>query len=168
AAARAAIQLYNLRSEQGDLEQADRALETGLRAHPSSAELSDRLIARYQTRGAFAELATLLRQAFERNPNDGNVLFALVEAYRKLGSFDAARDAVSAALEASPNDARLYHERATLHETLGMTREALSDFEKAFASGGSDHLQSFVQALKREAARAEPPEDRPLKLKLSE
>jgi len=168
AAARAAMQLHTIRSEQGDLDLADRALEAGLRAHPSSAELSELLMARYQTRGAFNELAALLKQGFDRAPENLTLLPALLEAYRKLGAFDAALDAVSAALQVLPNDASLYHERATLHETLGMTPKALSDFESAFSVGGADHLQYYVQALKREAARAEPPLDRLVKLKLSE
>src|SRR6185295_15573303 len=143
--------LYTLRTDQGDLAAAERALEAGIRAHPGSAELSELLIARYQTRGAHRELAELLRRAFERSPDNLSMLGALVDAYRKTGGFGHARDAVSLALTRLPDNAELFHERGTLHETLGMTAEALSDFESAFTAGGAAHLQDYVQALKREA-----------------
>jgi Flp pilus assembly protein TadD len=168
AAAGLAMRLFTLRSEQGDVEGAERALEAGMRAHPTSIELSDLLIARYQTRGAYRELSALLRQAFDRAPDNLSLLGALLDAYRRIGAFDAARDVVTAALERAPNDASLYRERAALHEVLGMTTEALSDFERAFAVAGTPLLEDYVQALKREAARAEPPDDRPIKLKLSQ
>jgi tetratricopeptide (TPR) repeat protein len=168
AAAAIAMRLFALRSEQGDVEAAERALEAGMRAHPTNPELSDLLIARYQNRGAYRELSALLRQAFDRAPDNLSLLGALLDAYRRIGAFDAARDVVTAALERTPGDASLYRERAALHEVLGMTSEALSDFEKAFAVAGTPHLEDYVQALKRQAARTEPPDDRPIKLKLSQ
>src|SRR5262249_50728250 len=120
------------------------------------------------TRGAYQELSGLLKQAFDRAPDNLTLLGALLDAYRRLNAFDAARDAVTVAIATSPNNAALYRERATLCEALGLTSEALADFDKAVAVGGAGHLQDYVQALKREAARAQPPGDRPLKLKLCE
>src|SRR5262249_48561151 len=83
-------------------------------------------------------------------------------------ALEDARNAVTAALASLPDDVALYQERATLNESLGMTAEALSDFEKAFAVGGAPHLEGYVEALKRAAARVEPPADRPIKMKLFE
>src|SRR5262249_7787532 len=53
AGAAIALRLFTLRSEQGDADAAERALEAGIKAHPSNTELSDLLIARYQSRGAY-------------------------------------------------------------------------------------------------------------------
>jgi tetratricopeptide (TPR) repeat protein len=168
AAEAVAMRLFTLRSELGDIDAAERALEAGLKGHPTSAPLSELLIARYQTRGAYEELSTLLKQAFERAPENLSLLGALLDAYRRTGSIEAAREAVTTAIDKAPHNALLYLERATLSETLGMSGDALSDFEMAFAVGGAPHLQDYVQALKREALRAQPPDDRPIKLKLAE
>jgi tetratricopeptide (TPR) repeat protein len=167
AAATLAMRLFTLRSEQGDSALAERALEAGLKAHPASIELSELLIARYQARGAYKELSALLRQAFDRAPDNLSLLASLLDAYRKIDAFEEGAAAVTTALEKAPS-AALFRERATLYESLGKTAEALADFEMAFSTGGMDHLQDFVQALEREAARTEPPLDRAIKLRLSE
>ncbi len=167
-AAAMAMRLFSLRTEQNDVEGAERALEAGIKAHPASSELAELLIARYHARGAYRELSLLLEQAFERAPGNLALLGALLDAYKKTGAFEPARKAVSAALERAPDNASLYRERAMLAESLGMAAESLGDFEKAFTVAGAPHLQDYVEALKREAARTEPPEDRSIKLKLAE
>src|SRR5260221_13866044 len=69
-----AMRLFTLRSELGDIDAGERALEAGMKGHPTSALLSELLIARYQTRGAYGELSTLLRQAFEPAPDNLSLL----------------------------------------------------------------------------------------------
>src|SRR5207247_1484884 len=92
AAAAIAMRLFELRSEQGDVAAAERALEAGLTAHPASTELSELLIARYQARGAHRELSVLLRAAFDRAPDNSALLGSLLEAYRQMGAFAEARE----------------------------------------------------------------------------
>jgi tetratricopeptide (TPR) repeat protein len=168
AAAALALRLYGLRTEQGDPGLAELALEAGLRASPNNVELSERLIQRYQMRGAHRELAVLLRQAFDRTPDSAAILFALLDSYRNLGELEAAVETVSIALDRAPGLAPLYRERATLLEALGRNAEAIADFGRAYEVGGVAHLPDFVQALEREAAHGTAGGDRAVRLRLSQ
>ena len=168
AAAALAQRLYALRTEQGDAELAELALEAGLRATPDNVELAELLIQRYQARGAHRELSVLLKQAFDRTPDSAAILFALLETYRNLGELEAAVQTVSTALEKAPGLAPLYRERATLLEALGRSGEAISDFARAYEIGGVAHLPDFVKALEREAAHGTAGGDRAVRLRLAQ
>jgi tetratricopeptide (TPR) repeat protein len=167
-AATIAHRLFALRTEQGDAELAERALEAGLHASPENTELSELLIQRYQARGAYRELAVLLKRAFDRSPDSAAILFALLETYRNLGELEAAVETVSIALERAPGLAPLYRERAALFEALGRTGEAVADFARAYEVGGVAHLQDFVQALEREASQGGSGGDREIRLRLAQ
>ena len=156
------------RSERGDAELAERALEAGLRESPDDTELSELLMQSYQARGAHRELAVLLRQAFDRSPDSAALLFALLDTYRNLGEIEAAVETVSLALEKAPGLAPLYRERAALFEALGRTGEALADFGRAYEIGGVSHLSDFVQALEREAAHGASGGARDTRLRLAQ
>jgi tetratricopeptide (TPR) repeat protein len=163
-----ARRLFDLRTEQGDGEAAERALEAGLSASPEDAELSELLIQRYRARGAHRELALLLKRAFDRSPDSAGLLFALLETYRNLGELEPAIAAVSTALERAPGLAPLYRERAVLLEATGRSGEAIADFGRAYEIGGVAHLQDFVNALEREAAHGASGGDRAVRLRLAE
>jgi tetratricopeptide (TPR) repeat protein len=163
-----ARRLFTLRTEQGDGEAAERALEAGLAASPEHAELSELLIQRYQARGAHRELAVLLKRAFEGSPDSAALLFALLDTYRNLGELEAAIVAVTTAIERAPGLAPLYRERAVLLEATGRTGEAIADFGRAYEIGGVAHLQEFVNALEREAAHGASGGDRGVRLRLAE
>lgn len=167
AAAASALRLASLRREQGDEAAAERALAAGLDAHPASVEVREELLSRFAARGAWGEIAGVLRRGLEADPDDRAILRRLLAAHRKHGEFEGAVEVVTAALERAPNDAWLFHERSTLLEALGREDEALEDVARACACGEGRYVSELVAALERGIERAAAPDDRALKLRLA-
>jgi len=157
--------LVKLREEQGDEAGAERALELACVASPDDPALLEGLIARLEARGEHARAARLISSALAANPYDQRLLVRLAEASSLAGDHEQALAALNGLLDAKPDDVPLLRQRASALRELGRELEALGDLERAFAHDPSlgDEL---VHALEQAAARAEPPDDSALALKL--
>jgi tetratricopeptide (TPR) repeat protein len=157
--------LVQIREEQGDEAGAERALELACIASPDDPALLDGLIAKLEARGESARAARLIQGALEASPGDPRLLARLVEASSATGDHEQALVALNALLEASPDDVTLLKKRAAALTEVGREFDALGDLERAFALDPS-FASELVQALEHAAARAEPPHDSVLALKL--
>ncbi|HMJ13512.1 MAG TPA: tetratricopeptide repeat protein, partial [Polyangiaceae bacterium] len=165
AAEHVARRLLALRSEQGDEAAAERALQLGVEASPESSELREALVQRLSERGAWLEAAGVLRASLEAETPDANVLPRLIELYRQANEPEQALEMLERRMAEEPSRAELFRERAQFLNELGRDDEALLDLESAYALGG-DYSSELVEALERAVARAEPPADRELTLRL--
>jgi tetratricopeptide (TPR) repeat protein len=162
-----AARLVSLRVEQRDAEAAERALELGFTACPSNAMLRDGLVSRLRKRGDFASIASALERATQVGPKDPALVRQLVEAYRSAGEPERALSVLEELISSESENDDLYRERAALLSELGREEEALADFERAYRAGGK-YREELIEALDRAIARAEPPRDRELTLRLLE
>jgi golgin subfamily B member 1 len=159
--------LAALREQLGDREGAERALESSFSANPGDSSVRDLLIARYTEREDYVKVAALLDAALRGRSSDAPLLDRLVEAYRAADQPEAALKALETFMGAESQDAQLLRKRAQLLAELSREEEAVRALEGAYAvdpSLGSE----LIDALERAIARAEPPEDRRLTLRLVE
>jgi tetratricopeptide (TPR) repeat protein len=157
--------LVKLREEQGDEAGAERALELACVASPDDPALLEGLIDRLEARGESARAARLIATALESRPDDARLLARLAEASARAGDHEQALTALNGLLDAHPNDVALLRQRAAALNELGRELEALGDLERAYALDPA-LADELVHALEQAAARAEPPEDSALALKL--
>jgi golgin subfamily B member 1 len=162
-----ASRLVALRDEQMDGEGAERALELGFLASPSTLELREPLLERYTIRGDREGLARVLRQAVEVAPGDRELVLRMVEAQREADQHSEGLVLLDQLVQAAPDDPELARARAVLLSDLGRDEEALEALERAYAAS-TEVGPELAQALERAVARAEPPQDRALTLRLIE
>jgi tetratricopeptide (TPR) repeat protein len=91
----------------------------------------------------------------------------MVEAQRHADRHAEGLAVLDRLAEAAPNDAELARARAGLLSDLGRDEEALEALERAYATSREVGAE-LAQALERAVARAEPPMDRTLTLRLIE
>jgi tetratricopeptide (TPR) repeat protein len=159
--------LAKLREELGDREGAERALEASFAANPRDSSLRDLLIVRYTEREEYGKVAGLLNVSLGERTGDARLLERLVEAYRAADQPDAALQALDTFMDSAGSDAALLRKRAQLLGELSREQEAVQALEAAYdldPALGHD----LIDALERAIARAEPPEDRRLILRLVE
>ncbi|HKY37851.1 MAG TPA: tetratricopeptide repeat protein [Polyangiaceae bacterium] len=159
--------LAALREELGDREAAERALEASFSANPRDSSLRDLLIVRYTEREDYSKVAGLLNVSLRQRSGDARLLDRLVEAYRAADQPDAALSALETFTGAAGTDASLLRKRAQLLSELSRDEEAVAALEQAYAVDPS-LAGDLIEALERTIARAEPPEDRRLTLRLAE
>ncbi len=159
--------LAALREELGDREGAERALESSFSANPRDSSLRDLLIVRYTEREEYAKVAGLLNASLRERSGDSRLLDRLVEAYRAAEQPDAALQALETFMGKEEQDAPLLRKRALLLAELSRDEEAVAALEAAYAVDPS-LASDLIDALERAIARAEPPEDRRLTLRLVE
>jgi tetratricopeptide (TPR) repeat protein len=157
--------LVKIREQQGDEAGAERALELACVASPHDPALLEGLVSRLEARGEHARAARLIAAALETNPQDERLLTRLAEASASAGDHEQALAALNGLLEVRPDDVALLRQRALALGELGRELEALGDLERAYSLDPSLGGE-LVQALEQAAARAEPPEDSALALKL--
>ncbi|MDF3065945.1 MAG: double-strand break repair Rad50 ATPase, partial [Polyangiaceae bacterium] len=159
--------LAALREELGDREGAERALESSFSANPRDSSLRDLLIVRYTERENYAKVATLLDTSLRERSGDARLLDRLVEAYRAADQPEAALKALETFMGEDSEDAVLLRKRAQLLAELSRDEDAVKALEAAYAVDPS-LASDLIDALERAIARAEPPEDRRLTLRLVE
>ncbi|MES1183500.1 MAG: tetratricopeptide repeat protein [Myxococcales bacterium] len=159
--------LATLREELGDREGAERALEASFSANPRDSSLRDLLIVRYTEREDYGKVAGLLNVSLRERGDDARLLDRLVEAYRAADQPEAALKALESFMGTASQDATLLRKRAQLLSELSREEEAVSALEQAYAVDPS-LASDLIDALERAIARAEPPEDRRLTLRLVE
>jgi tetratricopeptide (TPR) repeat protein len=159
--------LAALREELGDREGAERALESSFSANPRDSSLRDLLIVRYTEREDYSKVAGLLNVSLRERTGDARLLDRLVEAYRSADQPDAALKALDTFMSTSAADATLLRKRAQLLGELSRDAEAVGALEEAYSLDES-LAGDLIEALERTIARAEPPEDRNLTLRLVE
>lgn len=159
--------LAALREELGDREGAERALEASFSANPHDSSLRDLLIVRYTEREDYAKVASLLNVSLRERSDDARLLDRLVEAYRAADQPEAALAALDGFLGVASKDAALLRKRARLLGELSREQEAVAALEDAYAVDPT-LVSDLIEALERAIARAEPPEDRRLTLRLVE
>lgn len=159
--------LITLRADQGDEEGQERALELGAIACPEDEELRQQLVTRYRERGDSGGLARVLRQAVERGATDLATITELVEAHRAAGEPEPALELIERLVDEEAPEPALLAGRAALLGELGRDDEALAELERAHAVDGG-YTDRLIEALERAVARAEPPRDQELTLRLVE
>jgi tetratricopeptide (TPR) repeat protein len=159
--------LAALREQLGDREGAERALESSFSANPRDSSLRDLLIVRYTEREDYTKVAGLLNVSLRARSGDSRLLDRLVEAHRAADQPDAALKALETFMGDASKDAALLRKRAQLLGELGRDEDAVSALEDAYAVDPS-LAGDLIDALERAIARAEPPEDRRLTLRLVE
>jgi tetratricopeptide (TPR) repeat protein len=159
--------LATLREELGDREGAERALESSFAANPRDSSLRDLLIVRYTEREDYTKVAGLLNVSLKERNGDARLLDRLVEAYRAADQPEAALKSLDSFLGTTGKDATLLRKRAQLLSELSRDEEAVSALEAAYEVDPS-LASDLIDALERAIARAEPPEDRRLTLRLVE
>jgi tetratricopeptide (TPR) repeat protein len=159
--------LAALREELGDREGAERALEASFAANPRDSSLRDLLIVRYTEREDYSRVAGLLNVSLRERNGDARLLDRLVEAYRAADQPEAALKSLETFMGASNQDAALLRKRAQLLSELSREEEAVAALEAAYAVDPT-LASDLIDALERAIARAEPPEDRRLTLRLVE
>lgn len=159
--------LAALREQLGDREGAERALESSFSANPRDSSLRDLLIVRYTEREDYTKVAGLLNVSLRARSGDSRLLDRLVEAYRAADQPDAALKALETFMGDASKDAALLRKRAQLLGEVGRDEDAVSALEDAYAVDPS-LAGDLIDALERAIARAEPPEDRRLTLRLVE
>lgn len=159
--------LATLREELGDKEGAERALEASFSANPRDSSLRDLLIVRYTEREDYSKVAGLLNVSLRERADDGRLLDRLVEAYRAADQPEAALKSLESFMGTASQDATLLRKRAQLLSELSREEEAVVALEEAYAVDAS-LASDLIDALERAIARAEPPEDRRLTLRLVE
>jgi tetratricopeptide (TPR) repeat protein len=162
-----AARLVSLRVEQRDPEAAERALELGFAACPSNAMLRDGLMVRYRKRNDFAKIASVLERASLGTAEDPALVRQLVDAHRAAGQPEQALIALEGLLASEPDREEWRRERAALLIELGRDEQAIVDLERAYQRSPS-YRGDLIEVLDRAIARAEPPRDRELKLRLLE
>ncbi|HEY6079749.1 MAG TPA: tetratricopeptide repeat protein [Polyangiaceae bacterium] len=167
AAAALGRRLAALREELGDREGAERALESSFSANPRDSSLRDLLIVRYTEREDYTKVAGLLNVSLRERSDDARLLDRLVEAHRAANQPDAALKALDTFMGADSTDATLLRKRAQLLSELSRDEEAVGALEQGYAVDPS-LASDLIEALERTIARAEPPEDRRLTLRLVE
>ncbi|RYZ07978.1 MAG: tetratricopeptide repeat protein [Myxococcales bacterium] len=159
--------LATLREELGDREGAERALESSFAANPRDSSLRDLLIVRYTERENYAKVANLLDTSLRERAGDARLLDRLVEAYRAADQPEAALKSLETFMGAETADAQLLRKRAQLLTELSREEEAVQALEAAYVVDPA-LASDLIDALERAIARAEPPEDRRLTLRLVE
>jgi tetratricopeptide (TPR) repeat protein len=159
--------LAALREELGDREGAERALESSFSANPRDSSLRDLLIVRYTEREDYAKVAGLLNVSLRARNGDARLLDRLVEAYRAADQPEAALKSLETFMGSDSKDASLLRKRAQLLGELSRDEEAVAALEAAYEVDPS-LASDLIDALERAIARAEPPEDRRLTLRLVE
>jgi tetratricopeptide (TPR) repeat protein len=159
--------LATLREELGDKEGAERALEASFSANPRDSSLRDLLIVRYTEREDYGKVAGLLNVSLRERNDDARLLDRLVEAHRAADQPEAALKALESFMGTASQDATLLRKRAQLLSELSREEEAVGALEEAYAVDPS-LASDLIDALERAIARAEPPEDRRLTLRLVE
>jgi tetratricopeptide (TPR) repeat protein len=159
--------LAALREELGDREAAERALEASFSANPRDSSLRDLLIVRYTEREDYTKVAGLLDASLRERTDDARLLDRLVEAYRAASQPEAALNALDTFIGEHRQDAALLRKRAQLLRELSRDEEAVLALEAAYAVDPT-LAPDLIEALERAIARAEPPEDRRLVLRLVE
>jgi len=159
--------LAALREELGDREAAERALEASFSANPRDSSLRDLLIVRYTEREDYTKVAGLLDASLRQRTDDARLLDRLVEAYRAASQPEAALNALDTFIGEHRQDAALLRKRAQLLGELSRDEEAVLALEAAYAVDPT-LAPDLIDALERAIARAEPPEDRRLVLRLVE
>jgi tetratricopeptide (TPR) repeat protein len=162
-----AARLVSLRVEQRDPEAAERALELGFAACPGNAMLRDGLIVRYRKRNDFAKIASVLERASLGTTQDPALVRQLVDAHRAAGQPEQALVALEGLLASDPEQDEWRRERAALLVELGRDEQAIDDLERAYQRS-PNFRGDLVNVLDGAIARAEPPRDRELKLRLLE
>ncbi|HEX5101082.1 MAG TPA: tetratricopeptide repeat protein, partial [Polyangiaceae bacterium] len=157
--------LVQIREVQGDEAAVERALELACVASPEDPDLLEALIQKLEARGESARAARLISAALEANPGDPELLARLAEASAAAGDNEQALAALNGLLERAPDDVSRLRQRAAMLAELGRELEGLGDLERAYALDPSVRAE-LVAALEQAAARAEPPEDGVLALKL--
>jgi tetratricopeptide (TPR) repeat protein len=159
--------LAALREELGDRAGAERALESSFAANPRDSSLRDLLIVRYTEREEYERVASLLNVSLRERGGDPRLLDRLVEAYRAAAQPEAALRAIEGFLNTASSDPSLLRKRAQLLSELSRDEDAVSALEQAYAADAA-LAPDLIDALERAIARAEPPEDRRLTLRLVE
>jgi tetratricopeptide (TPR) repeat protein len=157
--------LVQIREEQGDEAAVERALELACVASPEDPALLEGLIGKLEARGESARAARLIASALATNPGNPELLARLAEASAAAGDHEQALEALNGLLEVNPDDVSRLRQRAAMLAELGKELDGLSDLERAYALDPTVRVE-FVAALEQAAARAEPPEDGVLALKL--
>ena len=161
-----ASRLLTLRSDQGDEAGAERALELGFIASPTTVELRDPLLERYAAREDWAGAARVLRDAIRVVPNDHDLLGRLIDAHRCGGESSVALEILDS-LGDMTADPQVSRARAALLSDVGRDEEAVQVLEQAF-SVDADAAHDLVPALERAIANAEADRGRELALRLAE
>ena len=162
-----ASRLVGLRTDQNDEDGAQRALELGFVASPTTAELRDPLLERYASTGDWAGAARVLRDAVRVVPNDRELLGRLIEAHQRAGESGVALEILAALPEGMAADPDVSRARAALLSDVGRDEEAVQALEAAF-SADRDAAYDLVAALERAVQRAEPERALELSLRLAE
>jgi lipopolysaccharide biosynthesis regulator YciM len=160
-----AWRLVELRREQADEAGVERALELGFNANPGSAQLGEALLERYQNRSDWHAAAGALRRAVIASSGERELVHRMVEAHRAAEESEAALEIVDALIARRPDDAWLYRERSSVYSDLARADESLADLERAYALSREQPAE-LVEALEQAIARADPPQDLELTLRL--
>lgn len=167
AAVEIALRLLTLRTEQADEPAAQRALELGFVASPTTAELRDPLLERYAAGEDWAGAARVLREAVRVVPDDRELLGRLIEAHQRAGESEAALEVLGELPEELADAPDVNRARAALLSDVGRDDEAVAALERAFLVD-PDAAYDLVAALDRAVARAEADSARTLGLRLAE
>lgn len=167
AAVELASRLVMLRNDIDDEAGAQRALELGFVASPTTAELRDPLLERYAASGDWTGAARLLREAVSVVPNDRELLGRLIEAHQRAGEPGVALRILEDLPGEVARDPDVSRARAALLSEVGRDDEAVQALEGAFAVD-PDAAYDLVAALERAISRAEPERARELGLRLAE
>jgi tetratricopeptide (TPR) repeat protein len=150
--------LHTKRVELGDEAAAQRALEVGFRAYPSSVALRDQLEEGYRARSDWRKLAELYVVEAGARTDVGARVARLKEAaavYRgRLADPRAAADALGLARAAAPDDRPLLTEYVDALEEAGDHDAAANELGKALASLAKDDPTRPALLMKRAAVRA--------------
>ncbi len=161
-----ASRLVMLRTDQGDEEGAQRALELGFVASPTTVELRDPLLDRYASREDWAGASRVLRDAVRVVPNDRELLGRLIDAHRCAGESTVALEILDSLGEMAA-DPQVSRARAALLSDVGRDEEAVLVLEAAFGLD-PEAAHDLIPALERAIARSDAERARELALRLTE
>lgn len=138
--------LIGLRTDNGDGEGVERALELAVHANPLDVDQRDALVQRYRERGDHKKAAELLARALELAPDDWDLLRQVLSAYRDSGELSLALSAVDRLIENAPQSADLLRQRAEIRAEAGDLDGTLEDLERAYELDPSDGA-ALIRAL---------------------
>lgn len=115
-----------------EVERAERAFESALRAAPQSAQLMNALAYFYAEEGIKLNKAlALARRAVKLAPSNGAIVDTLGWVEYKLGRYKSAARTLVKAVRLMPDDATLRYHLAAAYSKLGLIEEARIELNKA-------------------------------------
>ena len=104
-----------------------------LETNPEVSVAQDRLLNLLKGQGTPDELKTFKEKIFSEAKKEKNINPYLAEAGELIAQkrYDLALEFLNKAKEIEPNNALIYNDRGWIYLTVGKTKEAMDDFEKA-------------------------------------